>query len=243
MALFGSGLAPSKLHAPGIPIPTVLNGVSVTIDGVPAPLLFVSDIQINLQVPFATGATGGTAASIVVNNNGQLSNAVTAPAALSSPGVFSRPQNGLGPGAITHVNGSPITAEDPAEIGETVVVFLTGLGPVNPPFADGDAPPATEPLARTTDPNIAVTFGGFDGAISFSGGSPCCVGLYQINVTIPSRVIPGPAVPVTVFTSTAISDFVELAIVAAPFSQSPASTALSGTPTPLSRHMHRSRVR
>ena len=217
--------------------------MSVTIDGVPAPLLFVSDGQINLQVPFATGATGGTTASIVVNNNGQLSNTVAAPADLSSPGIFSELQKGLGPGTITHADFRRITAEDPAEIGETVIVFLTGLGPVDPPFADGEQPPGDEPFARTTDPNIAVTFGGFDGTIFFSGGSPCCVGLYQINVTIPSQVIPGPAVPVTVFTSTAISDFVELAIVAAPFSQSPASTALSGTPTPLSRHMHRSRVR
>ncbi len=240
VSLFGSGLAPSNLPAPGIPLPTILNGVTVTIDGVPAPLLFVSDLQINLQVPFATG---GTTASIVANNNGQVSNAVTVPADLSSPGVFSTAQNGLGPGTITHADFRPITAEDPAEIGETVIVFLTGLGPVNPAFADGDAPPSAEPFARTTDPNIAVTFGGVDGAIFFSGGSPCCVGLYQINVTIPSRVIPGPAVPVTIFTSTAISDFVDLAIVPAPFLQSEASTASPEAPTPLSRHVHRSRAR
>ena len=88
-----------------------------------------------------------------------------------------------------------------------------------------------------------MTFGGFDGTISFSGGSPCCVGLYQINVRIPSRVIPGDAVPVTVFTSTAISDFVDLAVIAAPFSQSAATTALADAQTPLSRHVHRSRVR
>ena len=178
-----------------------------------------------------------------MNNNGQLSNAVAAPADLSSPGIFSELQNGLGPGTITHADFRPITAEDPAEIRETVIVFLTGLGPVNPAFADGDAPPDTEPFARTTDPNIAVTFGGFDGTISFSGGSPCCVGLYQINVTIPSQVIPGDAVPVTVFTSTAISDFVDLAVVAAPFIQSAESTVLSDAQTPLSRHVHRSRVR
>ena len=240
VALFGSGLAPSKLQAPDIPIPTVLNGVSVTIDGVPAPLLFVSDIQINLQVPFATG---GSTASVVVNNNGQLSNAVAVPVGVSSPGIFSTQSNGLGPGTITHVDGSKITADDPAEIGETVVVFLTGLGPLNPPFADGHAPPDVEPLARTTDPNIAVAFGGFDGLISYSGGSPCCVGLYQVNVRVPNGVIPDPAVPVTVFTSTAISDFVELAIVAAPFSQSAESTVSPNAQTPLSRHVHRSRVR
>ena len=240
VSLFGSGLAPSNLGNSGIPLPTILNGVTVTIDGVPAPLLFVSAGQINLQVPFATG---GTTASIVVNNNGQLSNAVTVPADLSSPGVFSTAQNGLGAGTITHADFSKIDADDPAEIGETVIVFLTGLGPVDPPFADGDAPPSAEPFARTTDPNIAVTFGGVDGAIFFSGGSPCCVGLYQINVTIPGQVIPGPAVPVTIFTGTAISDFVDLAIVPAPFLQSEASSAPPEAPTPLSRHVHRSRAR
>ena len=142
--------------------------MSVTIDGAPAPLLFVSDGQINLQVPFETG---GTTASIIVNNDSQLSNAVTVPVGMSSPGIFSTQKNGLGPGTITHADFRPITAEDPAEIGETVVAFVTGLGPVNPAFADGDTPPDAEPFARTTDPNIAVTFGGFDGGIFFSGGS------------------------------------------------------------------------
>ena len=241
VALFGSGLAPSDLGSPQIPLDTILNGVSVTIDGVPAPLLFVSDDQINLQVPFATV---GPTASIVVNNNGLLSNTVAAPADISSPGVFSTLSNGLGPGAITHTDGRPITAEDPAEIGETVSVFLTGLGAVNPPVADGAAPPDVEPFARTTDPNIAVTFGGFDGAISFSGGSPCCVGLYQINTRIPNGVIPGPAVPIAVYTSTAISDFVDLAIApAAALSQSPVSVAASNAQTPVSRPVHRSRLR
>ena len=145
VSLFGSGLAPSNLQASGIPLPTILNGVSVTIDRVPAPLLFVSGGQINLQVPFATGATGGTAASIVVNNNGQLSNTVTVPVGLSTPGIFSTLQNGLGPGTITHADFRPITAGDAAEIGETVIVFLTGLGPVTLPSPMATLRPTPNP--------------------------------------------------------------------------------------------------
>ena len=208
LSLFGSGLAPSTAVAETTPLPTSLAGVSVTIDGVPAPLFFVSVGQINLQTPFSTS---GTSATIVVNNNAALSNEVVVPVDASSPGIFSVQQTGIGPGVLTHADFKLITEANPALPGETIIIFLTGVGALNPPIADGSAGPA-DPLSFTTDPNVAVLFGGEEGRIFFSGAAPFFVGLYQINVTIPDTAFPKPAVPVAIATSNAFADFVDVVI-------------------------------
>ncbi len=209
LSLFGSGLAPSQEIAKSVPIPTNLAGVTVTINNVPAPLFFVSSTQINLQAPFSLS---GETATIVVNNNNNLSNEVSVPVAASSPGIFSTNSNGIGPAIITHADFSLVTSEDPALPGETVIVFLTGLGEVNPPIADGAQGPSAEPFSRVTDPNLQVEFGREVGSIQFAGAAPCCVGLYQINVGVPTTVIVGPTVPVAIQTSNGFSDLVDVAI-------------------------------
>jgi uncharacterized protein (TIGR03437 family) len=209
LSLFGSGLAPAEQSAQSVPIPTSLAGVSVTVNGVLAPLFFVSATQINLQTPYATA--GGTA-RIVVNNNNVLSNEVRVPVAATSPGIFSVNRNGIGPAIITHADFSLVTPVDPALPGETVVIFLTGLGAVNPPIADGAQGPSAEPFSRVTDPNLLVEFGREAGGIQFAGAAPCCVGLYQINVDVPTTVVVGPAVPVAIQTTNGFSDLVDIAI-------------------------------
>lgn len=209
LSLFGSGLAPAQQSAQTVPLPTNLAGVTVTINGVLAPLFFVSPGQINLQTPFSTS---GETARIVVTNNSFLSNEVDVPVAATSPGIFSRNQNGIGPAIITHADFSLVTPQDPALPGETVIVFLTGLGAVDPPIADGAQPPSSEPFSRVTDPNLLVEFGREVGAIRFAGAAPCCVGLYQINVDVPTTVVVGPAVPVAIQTTNGFSDLVDIAI-------------------------------
>jgi uncharacterized protein (TIGR03437 family) len=208
LSLFGSGLAAAQQSAQTVPLPTNLAGVMVTINGVPAPLFFVSPGQINLQTPFSIS---GDTARIVVNNNNVLSNEVDVPVASTSPAVFSRNQNGIGPAIITHADFSLVTPEDPALPGETVIVFLTGLGEVDPPFADG-APGPSGPLSVVTDPDLQVEFGREAGTVLFAGAAPGFVGLYQINVTIPDTVVVGAAVPVAIQTSNSFSDLVDIAI-------------------------------
>jgi uncharacterized protein (TIGR03437 family) len=209
LTLFGAQLAPSQESFQTVPLPTELAGVTVTIDGVLAPLFFVAEDQINLQAPFAVS---GETVAIVVNNNGNLSNEVQVPVANSSPGIFSRDQNGIGLGTITHADFSLVTPQDPALPGETVIIFLTGLGAVNPPIADGAQGPSAEPFSRVTDPNVQVQFAREAGTIVYAGASPCCVGLYQINVTIPETVVVGNAVAVAVITTNGFSDLVDISI-------------------------------
>ena len=209
VSLFGSGLAPSVEQAQAVPLPTSLGGVSVTINGVPASLLFVSGGQLNLQVPFATS---GTLATISVNNNGTISNEVTVPVAQTSPAIFSTDGTGFGPGTVVHADFSLVNEARSAAPNETVVIFLTGLGPLDPSIADGTPGPTAEPFSRTTDTSIQVLFAGEAGTVLFAGAAPGFVGLYQMNVTIPSTVVVGAAVPVAMISGNAFSCFTDIAI-------------------------------
>jgi len=180
VTLFGSNLASATENA-SAPYPPSVAGVSVLINGVTAPIYLVSSGQINALVPYAT--TGATA-SIVVNNNGTLSNTVQVPVAATAPGVFTVARNGIGSGAILHADYKLVTSANPAKRGETVLIYLTGLGAVNPPVADGTAG-LGNPLSRSAA-TVNVLIGGLPATVSYSGLAPLYPGLYQLNVVVPA---------------------------------------------------------
>jgi uncharacterized protein (TIGR03437 family) len=124
-----------------------------------------------------------------VFNDNVASNAVTMTVAKTAPGVLTQQQNGLGYGDVVHLDGTLVNAKNPAQIGETLLVFLTGLGAVSPAIADGDAGPAG-PLAQTVSATAAY-IGGVPATVSYSGLAPQLAGLYQINLTVPSGLTPG----------------------------------------------------
>lgn len=180
ISLFGSGLAP-RTEVAKPPYPASLAGVSVLINDRPAPVYSVSDIQLNVLVPYATQ---GPTANIVVNNNGNRSNPVTVVVVKATPGVFALDQSGSGPGAILHADFSLVSATSPARRGETVLVFLTGMGAVSPGVTDGTAG-SGNPLSRS-EPPVSVLVGGRLADVSYSGLAPGFPGLYQLNVKIPA---------------------------------------------------------
>lgn len=209
VSLFGSGLAPMEAFAEATPLPRSLAGVSVAVNGVPAPLFFVSASQINLQMPFFLS---DGRASLAVTNNGVSSNEVFVPVSATSPGIFSVKQNGLGHGIVTHADYSAVNESNPATPDEFIIIFLTGLGAVHPAFTAGAPAPEAEPLARTVDQRISIEFGGEAGRIVYAGAAPGYVGLYQINVQIPSTVFVGPAIPLSISTGNAFIDYADIAI-------------------------------
>jgi uncharacterized protein (TIGR03437 family) len=186
LTLYGTNLAAALTIAPGTPFTTSLGGVQVTVNGLAAPLYYVSQTQISAIVPY--GITGSIA-QVQVNNNGTLSNAVSMFTNTTAPGIFTVPPGGLGYGAILHQDGNLVTNRNPAQIGETVSVFVTGLGAVTPTIADGAAGPAGV-LSFTTN-TITAYVGATKATVTFSGLAPQLAGLYQVNVTIPSGVTAG----------------------------------------------------
>ncbi len=211
VSLFGVGLAPSQGQASSFPIPTTLSGVTVSVTGangtVLAPLNFVSGGQINLLVPYEL--TGPTA-TFQVKAAGVTSNSVSVPLAATAPGIFTQNSSGGGYGIFLHANFNLITGASPAARGETILCFLTGLGAVTPPVADGaQAPSKTLSNATAT---MSVYFNGTSGVISYQGLAPGFAGLYQVNVTVPASITPGPSVPVAIATNVAYLDQVTIPV-------------------------------
>ena len=206
VTLFGTGLAASNRTATP-PYPATLNGVSVLINNKPAPIYFVSPGQLNVLVPFST--TGPTA-TIVVQNGSANSNTVTVPVAATSPGIYALDQSGSGGGAILHADFSLVNAAKPAIAGETVLVYLTGLGTVSPTLTDGTA--GTTGTLYRADTDVTVYVGGLAGTVAFKGQAPGFPGLYQLNVTLPQFLKGSGNLPLALQTSTAYHDQVDIPI-------------------------------
>ena len=206
VTLYGTALAKSSQTA-APPYPALLNGVSVSINGKPAPLYFVSASQINVLVPFATT---GPAATIVVQNGGVNSNTVTVPVAATSPGVYTLDQSGSGGGAILHADYSLVNAANPAIGGETVLIYLTGLGTVTPGLTDGTA--GTITTLYRTDADVVVYVGGEQATVLFKGLAPGYPGLYQLNVTLPQFLKASGNLPLAIQTLNAYHDQVDIPV-------------------------------
>ncbi|HSB18003.1 MAG TPA: SBBP repeat-containing protein [Bryobacteraceae bacterium] len=178
------------VRATSFPLPHELAGVSVFVSGFPAPLLAVADVngrqQINFQVPYEID--GLSSADVVVKQNGNWA-MVTVRFDMSPPGVF---QWDGGYGAIQHAaDYSLVTPSNPAVRGEVVIVYATGLGPVEPMPETGLAVPVS-PLSETVE-QPTVTIGGQPAEVLFSGLAPGFAGLYQLNVRIPPDAPEGDA--------------------------------------------------
>ena len=143
VTVFGANLAGPTMQA-GAPYPLTLGGVTVTVNNIAAPIYLVSANQVNFLVPYAVT---GTTASVVVKNSTGTSNTVTLPLSATSPGIYSVDFSGAGYGVILHADYSLVSVNSPASVGETVLVYLTGLGAVTPKVADGIAAPSS-PLSN-----------------------------------------------------------------------------------------------
>ncbi len=187
ITIYGSNLSADTQFASGIPFPTTLDNVQVNINGLPAPIYYVTPGQISVIVPYAVSSS---VANIQVINSGTPSNTVSALINATTPGVFTIPPGGLGYAAAIHQDGATlVTGQSPAQIGETISVYLTGLGTVNPSIPDGTAGPVS-PLSNTTN-TITADVSGIAATVTYAGLAPQLAGLYQINVTIPTGVTAG----------------------------------------------------
>ena len=200
VSIFGIGLAAATTSAAAVPLPTSLSGTQVLMNGIAAPLIFVSPGQINAQVPWEI--SGGSISTQVVAN-GALSNTVTAASGPAAPGVFTMDQSGSGQGAVLIAAVGHLAAASgsvtgclsrPVLPGEHISIYCTGLGAVSNPPSSG-APAPSEQLS-TTMSTPTVTIGGIPATVVFSGLAPGFVGLYQVNVRVPANVPSGNAVPV-----------------------------------------------
>jgi uncharacterized protein (TIGR03437 family) len=167
-------------------MPTNLDGVSVTVNGQPAYVYYISPTQVNILTP--PGALPGSVQ--VVLTNGTPSAPFTAQAQAASPSFFVF--NGGPYICATHVNGSLIGPPSlfaglttPATRGETIVIYANGFGTTSTPVVAG-----AESQTGTLSPTPTITIGGVAATVQFAGlsGAP---GEFQFNVMIPSTLAAG----------------------------------------------------
>jgi uncharacterized protein (TIGR03437 family) len=182
-SIFGTDLALDTAIAPAVPITRTLAGTVVRINGVPVPLLYVSPAQINLQVPFELE---GAVAEIVVETSIGASAVVQMVVRPIHPGLFFDVASGIG--AVVNLDGT-LVSERPAQRGEFVQIFATGLGAVEPAVTTGVAAAITPLSVTVSQPR--VTIGGQQAEVQFSGLAPFLVGVYQINARVPASLAPG----------------------------------------------------
>lgn len=111
--------------------------------------------------------------------------------------LYSQSGDGLGPALAFHSDGSPITDQSPAAPGETIILFATGMGDVNPSLAEGLAPSGSNLVA--TPPQVTIGGNTAFAEIRFAGLAPDFPGVYQLNVVVPPGAATNPAAQVRVF--------------------------------------------
>lgn len=194
VSIFGSNLATGLSQADSIPLSTSLGGVSVKfVNGdttMSAPLLFVVGSQVNAQLPWNLVPPNSTQnVNVVVTVNGVASPPSAVTVGPASPGIFT-----AGPpdfrAIATNVDGLlaqpvgsiPGLTTHPVKVGEAIIIYATGLGPVDSPIDDGAS--SVDKLRNTlTKPTVLV--GGVQAQLLFSGLQPQFVGVNQVNIVIP----------------------------------------------------------
>ena len=186
VSIYGSSLAESEEQASSIPLTTAMNGVSVRIGGIPAPLFYAGAGQINAQVPFELDPSKQY--QVVVDANGAQTAAQTIQLSPAAPGLAAFPDGGV---IAQHwLDSSLITAASPARPGEYIVLYLVGMGQTDNPVASGAASPL-DPLSRVISPPVVTLGGNPVPTLLFAGLTPGSVGLYQIDLQVPDVPVDG----------------------------------------------------
>jgi acid phosphatase type 7 len=183
-SVFGQNLAVRPASSPGLPLATQLGGLTVTANGQPVPLLYVSPNQINVQIPYEVS---GQVTLQIATPNGSAS--TTFPVVALAPSLL----------AIT-VQNALCTVANPALQSGYVTVYATGLGAAASPVATGQAAPAANPMAVP----VQVWLGNTGLQPSYAGMAPGSVGLSQINFAVPAN-LPNGVYPLRIAAGSATS--------------------------------------
>jgi uncharacterized protein (TIGR03437 family) len=199
VTLGGTNIGPKELVKlrlnPAGRLETLLERTIVLFDGVPAPLIYVSETQTSAIVPY--WLAGRFSTRLQVEYQGVRSAAVDFHVTETAPGIFTQNSSGSGLGAILNQNGTVNSSSNPERKGSIIQIFATGEGVVSPVPADGSLTPLTQPFPQPLQ-HVSVTIGGRPAEVDYRGAAPGAVaGLFQVNARIPNDV-PSGLVPVTI---------------------------------------------
>ena len=215
VTIFGTSLgpktpAPMSITAGGFVDTVSASGVAVTVDGTPAPIIYVSETQISIQVPYE--AALGTKKVVSVTNGANPAVTATVTIAATAPGLFTA--DGSGSGGAAALNYGATTklytlnsANNLAKIGDTIILYLTGEGVYDSvPLLGGSTDTGfVLPSGLASTPQVSplptVSIGGVDATPGVAYAGPIVgsiIGVLQINVVVPVGSTTGTQVPVSV---------------------------------------------
>jgi uncharacterized protein (TIGR03437 family) len=171
MSVYGVQMGLSVVSATATPLPVFIGGIFAYVNGVPAPLYYVSPGQLNVQIPYET-QTGSATLEV---DTPYLYGTVNFQVAQTGPGIFV-----FSDGSVTPYNSGVR--------GGVYTLFITGAGQVTPSVATGSTP-STSAIPKPVLP-VTMTIGGVDATsgILFVGVPSWSVGVTQINFTVPEGV-------------------------------------------------------
>lgn len=182
VTIFGEALSPVNLATRQMPLPAALGGSCLTVNGVPMPVLFVSERQINAQLPYSVDGN----VTLVLRTPGGVSDNYKLTLQPAAPSVFrsgvAGPLTGL-PAIVRAANNMLVTPANPVRPGEDIVIYLTGMGRTSPAVEAGAPAPADPLAAAVIQPEVSL--GGVGLPIRYAGLTPGLAGVYQINAHVP----------------------------------------------------------
>ena len=215
VSIFGSNLADGQMQVFSTPFPNTLQGAQFTVSGQTLPIFYASSGQVNAIMPI--GLTANVRDQLILVRDTTQSAPVDLLVTDQDPGMFAVNQQGTGQGAVlvggtaqiaAPVGSIPGANTGPATAGQTISIFLAGLGTVSNPPADGS--PSTGTSLTTVTP--VVNIGGVPATVTYSGLAPGEVGLYQVNAVIPAGAQTGHAVPIFITIGNQNANVVTIAI-------------------------------
>jgi uncharacterized protein (TIGR03437 family) len=207
VSIFGSAIGPAtpqglQLTSAGS-VSTSLAGVTVSFDGIPAPLLYVSATQINAVVPY--GLTAATS-QMTVTYKGQSYGAIVLPVAAAVPAIFTADQSGHGQAAVLNQDGTLNSITNKAARGSVITFFVVGAGIMSPNVPDGSV--SSGPVLPVPALPVKVSIRGVDATVQYAGAAPTYVsGLLQVNVFVPTSIDFGNLVPLMLSVGSFSSQF------------------------------------
>jgi uncharacterized protein (TIGR03118 family) len=199
-------LTSAKIPAAGS-IDTTLANVTVTINGIKAPILYTSGSITSVIVP--NFLLPSSTANVVVQTPGQTTEGFTVPLVQSSPGLFTLNAAGVGQLVAINQDGSLNSSTNAAAAGSVVTLYATGTGLTNPTGVIGAIQTeALAPFAKTS-----VTIGGKDAPVVYAGTPAGVVsGLTLIQATVPGGLTAGDAPVVLTSGSASTAQDVTIAV-------------------------------
>ncbi len=186
-------LGPGDIAGGQLPPNGIIQGteVGVVLNNTPGYVYYVSPTQVNVLIPQILVAGPVT---VQVENRSVFGPPVQITLNAAAPALFQLDASNV---LATHGNGPVVTPASPAQPGEIVILWATGLGLTSPAPAPGEIPEAAWPLADLADFQVELNGTPVDRQlIQYAGSAPGYAGLFQINLQLPADCPSNPEIQV-----------------------------------------------